>query len=167
MIIYTRNCALISRRDSPIVYDRLLLVWFSVHTNILFRRGLVVCVGAQWMDIVFKWPASAGIFRIWRSWQITSWTIVCSSDTIYNLNNPYFETSFSLTCYLGDCCTLSHHDKAAHLKTLRHTHSQGTWICKMEQYKEEDREVVTSLQRLPLGLFCCPFSSYVLVQHPN
>lgn len=91
-----------------------------------------------------------------RSQQIASWPIVHSSDTIHNLYKPYLKIP---PCNIEPLCW--------HLQTLKRAHSWGTWICKMEQCKDEDREVVTSLQSLPLGLIPCPFSSYVLVQHPN
>lgn len=38
--------------------------------------------------------------------------------------------------------------------------SLGTWICKVERWQDEDREVVTSLRNLPLGLF--PLSFLIL-----
>lgn len=65
-----------------------------------------------------------------------------------------------MTCYLGNChslCARTLYHKAAHLQTHSHARCQETWICKMEHCKDEAREVVTSLQILPLGLFPCPF----------
>lgn len=61
------------------------------------------------------------------------------------------------TRYLGDCHSLS--GKATHLQTPTRAHSRGNLnYIKWSTAKDEDREVVTSLQSLPLGLFPCPFS---------
>lgn len=80
---------------------------------------------------------------------------VNSSDTIQNPNKPYWNIPPCNIC--ATASTLRLGDKATHLQTLTQACSQGTWICKMEHCKEEDREVVTSLQSpprpLPLSLF--------------
>lgn len=135
-----------------IIYSRCdLLDWVLMWKDSIRTWSFI---GLSWPLLQLKWTASAGNCILWEVFAATN------SDTIQKLNKPWWKphhiTHYPDVCHSFVSAALYHGDEATHLQTL--TRAQGTWICKMEHCKDEDWEVVTSLQSLPLGLFPCPFS---------